>query len=41
VLLRNNQEMNRSLGIDIRKADAEFILVHPASRNLTFDNFAE
>jgi hypothetical protein len=41
VLFRNNQEMNGSLWIDIRKTDAEFIFVNSVRRNLSFDDFAE
>jgi hypothetical protein len=41
VLLRNDQQMLRSLRIDIGKGDAEFILIHTIRWNGAGDDLAE
>ncbi len=41
VLLGDDEQMRRGLGIDIRKADAEFVFVNAARRDLSFNDFAE
>ena len=41
VLFRNDKQMGRSLGIDIRKTNAEFVFVNTTRRDLSLNDFAE
>lgn len=41
VLSGNDQQVNRSLGIDIRKRNAELVLIDTLCRDVTGENLAE
>src|ERR1700733_15257465 len=41
MLFRNHQQMHRSLGVDVRKGEAQVILVHPLRWNDAGDDLAE